>query len=54
MWRYSMKKKLFLPTLVLLMVGAILCAGCGETVRGMGKDAHRIGRGTKTIFVADE
>jgi len=32
----------------------ILCAGCGETVDGMGKDAHRIGKGMKTVFVADE
>lgn len=32
----------------------IFCSGCGETVRGMSKDAHRIGKGTKTIFVADE
>lgn len=46
------RKILYLLTIVLLEF--IVCSGCGETVRGMNKDAHRIGRGTKTIFVADE
>jgi predicted small secreted protein len=32
----------------------VFCSGCGETVRGMSKDASRVGRGTKTIFVSDE
>lgn len=32
----------------------IFCAGCGETVRGMSKDAHRVGRGAKTMLIADE
>lgn len=39
-----------------LVIGVflILCSGCGETVQGMSKDAHRIGKGVKTVFVADE
>ncbi|HNV86767.1 MAG TPA: hypothetical protein PKL97_07385 [Candidatus Omnitrophota bacterium] len=28
--------------------------GCGSTVRGVGKDFSRVGRGIKTIFVSDE
>lgn len=32
----------------------LFCAGCGETVRGASKDAHRIGKGVRTVFVADE
>lgn len=30
----------------------IFIAGCGETVRGVGKDASRIWYGTKTIFIS--
>ena len=28
-------------------------SGCGETVRGVGRDASRIGYGVKTIFVSN-
>lgn len=28
-------------------------AGCGETISGVGKDAGRIGKGVKTIFIKD-
>lgn len=32
----------------------VLCvAGCGETLRGIGRDVQRVGRGVKTIFVSD-
>lgn len=40
--------------LITVFLGIVFCSGCGETVRGIGKDAHRIGQGTKTIFVSDE
>lgn len=48
-----------MKTKVIFLLGAmcfviIFCTGCGETVRGMGKDAHRIGQGVRTVFVADE
>lgn len=36
-------------TLLLLLV---LISGCGETVRGVGKDVTRVGRGVRTIFVS--
>jgi|GEM_PF-3426501 len=36
-------------TLILI---AFLLAGCGETVRGAGKDCSRVYRGVKTIFVS--
>jgi predicted small secreted protein len=29
-----------------------LC-GCGETLHGIGKDAQRMGKGVKTIFIRD-
>lgn len=38
----------------LLFFAWVFCAGCGETVEGMGQDAHRIGKGVKTIFVSEE
>lgn len=38
--------------LVVLFI-AIFAAGCGETVRGLGRDASRVGRGVKTIFISD-
>ncbi len=28
-------------------------SGCGETVHGVKKDAHRMGRGIRTIFIRD-
>lgn len=35
----------------LLLLGVLL-TGCGETIRGAGKDVTRVGRGVKTIFVS--
>jgi predicted small secreted protein len=48
-----MTRKEIICLLLLLLLFAF-SSGCGETVRGMSKDAHRMGRGAKTIFVADE
>lgn len=31
----------------------LILSGCGETVRGVGKDVSRVGRGVKTIFVSE-
>ena len=39
--------------LLLLAVVSISLIGCGETVAGVGKDARRMGKGVKTIFVRD-
>lgn len=41
---------------IILFVLAGFCAalaGCGETISGVGKDASRMGRGVKTIFIRD-
>ena len=46
-----MKKTLLL--LILAIIGMYL-AGCGETVSGIGKDAGRIGKGVKTVFIREE
>ncbi len=41
-------------TLVMfLIIVAIQLSGCGETVSGIGKDWHRVGKGVKTIFIRD-
>lgn len=40
-------------TLLILTVFCAALAGCGETVSGVGKDASRIGKGVKTIFIRD-
>ncbi len=48
--------KLFLKKLVFtvfLVTVMFQLSGCGETVSGIGKDARRIGKGVKTIFVRD-
>lgn len=37
-----------------IIVLCISCVGCGETVRGVSRDAHRVGKGVRTIFVAEE
>ncbi len=42
----------------LLLIGFLFLimfqfSGCGETVSGIGKDAARIGKGVKTIFVKE-
>lgn len=39
---------------IFVIVLAISCMGCGETVRGVSKDAHRVGKGVRTIFIAEE
>jgi len=39
---------------LILIVVFLTVAGCGETFNGFGKDARRIGKGVKTIFVKDE
>lgn len=39
--------------ILILIVFAATLTGCGETVSGVGKDARRIGKGVKTIFVKD-
>jgi predicted small secreted protein len=35
-----------------LLLVCLLAGGCGETLRGIGRDTKRIYRGTKTIFVS--
>ena len=42
--------------IMVLMVLLSFCSiviGCGETMGGIGKDATRMGRGIRTIFVKD-
>jgi predicted small secreted protein len=46
-----MKKALL--SLLLVAFGLSLL-GCGETVSGIGKDACRVGRGVKMIFIREE
>ncbi len=46
-----MKKSLLI--LSLIVIGAYL-SGCGETFSGIGKDASRIGKGVKTVFIREE
>ncbi len=38
---------------VCLLLVVVCLQGCGETLRGIGKDVHRMGRGVKMIFVSD-
>lgn len=48
--------KLFLKKLVVtVFLAAVMfqLAGCGETISGIGKDASRIGKGVKTIFIRE-
>lgn len=35
------------------LLAVFVLSGCGETVRGMGRDLSRVGRGVKTIFISD-
>lgn len=44
-------KKFFVFSL--LAICCIMLSGCGETIGGVGKDASRIGKGVKTIFIKD-
>jgi len=36
-----------------VIIASIMMQGCGETVRGVGRDFSRVGRGFKTIFSSD-
>jgi len=38
--------------LVILVLGSLVFSGCGETIHGMGKDAMRVGKGIKTVFIS--
>lgn len=38
---------------ILFLFVASMFTGCGETVRGVGRDMNRIGHGIKTIFISD-
>jgi predicted small secreted protein len=46
-----MKKML---AILLLAAFSVCLLGCGETVHGIGKDASRIGKGVKTIFIREQ
>jgi len=35
------------------LISVLVLSGCGETVRGIGRDCRRIGAGVKKIFIAD-
>ena len=40
--------------LVIFMIALFLqLCGCGETIQGIGKDARRMGKGVKTIFIRE-
>ena len=47
--------QLFKKLLVTAIFLIICCQlyGCGETVQGVKKDAQRMGKGVKTIFIRD-
>lgn len=38
---------------ILIMLLVLLLQGCGETIRGMGRDVNRVGKGIKTIFISE-
>jgi len=38
---------------LLLVLLSLTATGCGETFNGISKDAQRVGKGVKTIFVRD-
>ena len=40
--------------LLVLIFVAIAASGCGETVNGVRRDASRIVKGVKTVFVSGE
>jgi predicted small secreted protein len=47
---------LFLKRLILgifLVMVIFQLSGCGETLQGITKDATRMGKGVKTIFIRD-
>ena len=44
----------FISLFLALSFISLFTIGCGETVSGIGKDAKRIGKGIKTVFVKDK
>ncbi|MFH1594596.1 MAG: hypothetical protein ABID09_07875 [Candidatus Omnitrophota bacterium] len=40
--------------LLIMILLSLVAAGCGETFSGLGKDARRVGKGTKTIFIRED
>ena len=44
----------FLFSFIALLTVAGVASGCGSTIRGVGKDVGRVGRGVKMIFVSEE
>lgn len=46
--------KKYIPVVLLVAFITILLAGCGETLSGIGKDAKRITKGVKTVFVRED
>lgn len=46
--------KKYALVIVVVLLSSLVMAGCGETISGVGKDAGRIGKGVKTIFVRGE
>ena len=40
-------------TYISLIIICIFLVGCGETIRGVGKDVSRVGKGVKTIFTRE-
>ncbi|MDP3920320.1 MAG: hypothetical protein Q8R76_05895 [Candidatus Omnitrophota bacterium] len=48
----NVKARFFISSAMLIAVFMVV-AGCGETVRGIGRDASRIGHGVKTVFISD-
>ena len=38
---------------MIAMLLSVSLAGCGETINGLSKDAKRIGKGVRTVFVRD-
>jgi len=44
-------RKAFLA--LILIAFSVTLLGCGETMSGVGKDASRMGKGVKTIFIRD-
>ncbi|MFH1380766.1 MAG: hypothetical protein ABIH57_01155 [Candidatus Omnitrophota bacterium] len=46
--------KKIIPIILLIVFVSILMSGCGETLSGIGKDAKRITKGVKTVFVRED
>jgi len=39
---------------LLFFLAVFVVSGCGSTIRGVGKDVSRVGRGVKMIFISEE